>query len=117
MLPHFQKALDYQLFQNRDRLQALVSVLAWFGSVPLIFDLADYRACQDPKATYTGNEAIAEKSLDAPIFSLCRSPNCTYSFPIPTYKTYQYMRLGQHDGSNSWHSGNGRMGSCLPLER
>jgi hypothetical protein len=103
ILPYFQKALDYQLFQNRDRFQALVSVLARFGSVPLIFDLADYRACQDPKATYTENEAIAEKSLDVPIFSLCRSPNCTYSFPIPTYKTYQYMRLGQQqDGSNSW---------------
>ena len=102
MMPHFQKALDYQLFQNRDRFQAIVSVLARVGSVPLIFDLADYRSCQDPKANYTGNEAITENSLDVPIFSLCRSPNCTYSFPIPTYKTYQYMRLGQHDGSNSW---------------
>jgi hypothetical protein len=100
MLPYFQRALTTQLQQQQHLFPYLARVLNSVGSLPLIFDLGDYRGCPDP----AGNnpESLAKGSLNVPLFTLSRMKNCQYAFPIPTYSTYKYMEFGRKNGTYIW---------------
>ena len=100
MLPYFQQALQIQLGRNRKRYSSLVSVLARVGSLPLLFDLSDFRECQDP--TSNASDIRYRLAGSVPLFTLCRSPRCRYAFPIPTYSSYEYMKIGYINGTNRW---------------
>jgi hypothetical protein len=53
MLPYFQRALQVQLAEYNAPIPSLVIALKQHGSVPLLFDLSDYRQCQDPTFEFT----------------------------------------------------------------
>lgn len=101
LLPHFQHALRAQLFQHRRDFPSLVAALAQHGSIPLLFDLSDYHECQDPAFDFLDDRY--KTSAGVPLFTLCQSPSCQYAFPIPTYSTYEYTKIGVRDnGTNRW---------------
>jgi hypothetical protein len=103
LLINFQKALQVQLVQHHDRFPALVKVLREVGSLPLLFDLSDYRGCLIGSRSPT---VVATDIVGAPLFTLCRSPNCNYAFPIPTYSTYEYADTfvgGLEQNITSWN--------------
>jgi hypothetical protein len=105
MMQHFQTALSRQLFQYKERYQALVTVLTTTGSIPLLFDHSDYHSCSDPNYTVTKREfeyyEFALNALSVPLFTLSQSPTtCNHALPVPTYKTYEYSMLGS--GNTSW---------------
>jgi hypothetical protein len=101
MLPYFQHALQVQLAEREASFPALVSALKQHGSIPLLFDLSDYRQCQDP--TFKFSDERYNSSGGVPLFTLCQSPNCRYAFPIPTYGTYEYTKIGvTSEGVNQW---------------
>jgi Glycosyl transferase family 90 len=103
MLPHFQRALQINFLHNRNQYSSLGSILDDGGSIPILFDLSDFRGCQDPTFNYT--DALGDRyrsSASVPLFTLSRSPRCRYAFPIPTYSAYEYMAIGYVNGTNLW---------------
>lgn len=105
LLEKFQMALQVELYQNRYQFTALVDALTQVGSLPLLFDLSDYRGCpNNPSGHKLAN--VSDHTFDAkdgvvPLFTLCQSPSCKYAFPIPTYSTYNYAESMAGDGNNS----------------
>lgn len=103
MLPHFQRALQIEFLHNRNEYSSVGWILDHGGSIPILFDLSDFRGCQDPNFNYTGVLGqLYRSSANVPLFTLSRSPRCRYAFPIPTYSAYEYMTIGYVNGTNRW---------------
>lgn len=104
LLSRFQLALARELFQHKNRFQALVSTLErkGGGSLPVTVDLGDYRSCQDPAAR--SPEAVRQQSLNVPVFTNCQSPSCKYAFPVPTLATYGVVDTMRHSKNGTWES-------------
>jgi hypothetical protein len=101
MLPYFQRALQFQLADYSASFPSLVLALKQHGSIPLLFDLSDYRQCQDPTFEFTDERYSSSGGV--PLLTLCQSPNCRYAFPIPSYGTYEYTKIGvTSEGVNQW---------------
>ncbi|CAJ1917925.1 unnamed protein product [Cylindrotheca closterium] len=102
VIPSFQRALAIQLHSHQNDFPALTNALTKVGTFPLGMDLRDYRGCLDPRISY--NESAPDYEVktalerNMPLFTVCRSFDCSYSFPIPNYGDYQVMKMADKMG-------------------
>lgn len=106
VIQYFQRALAIQLHMYRHRFPALMHVLTTIGSLPLGMDLGDYRGCLDPSISYNASDpeydVKAALESNIPLFTVSRSVDCPYAFPIPNYGDYQVMNMAA-DGWGQKH--------------
>jgi hypothetical protein len=126
LLPHFQRALQTTLFEHQGQFPALFSQLTGFGSIPLIFDLGDYRSCQDPNISTTNDTTSSSTvveprmvpSLNVPLFTIPFLTRCNFVFPIPGYSTYEYVaRFGEENGTNVWRDRMANWSRTFPWDK
>jgi hypothetical protein len=91
---YWQHAVKDLLLENENQFPPLVSALQLNISIPMVFDLFDYRNCPDP-LSHIDDVRVPEPLKSLPVFTYARSVKCSYYFPIPTYSTYAYAKMGE----------------------
>ena len=98
LLPFFQRAVQLQFPRNKKRFPFLTKALVDTQVIPVAFRIDDNIYCGNNNYNFSGINA------SVPLFVLSTPKDCNYSFPMPTYKTYEYMKLGEDDdGNNIWN--------------
>jgi hypothetical protein len=116
ILPHFQRALATTLFEHQERFPEIHEILNHGIVFPIIFQLDDFRGCLEHGYNWTTKSG--ETVVDTlPIMSFARQENCSYAFPIPSYKHFEYIELGHKSWENKfieWESRYGNLTQKIP---
>lgn len=117
LLPHFQRALQIQLYQHQEQFPALIKALTTVGSIPLFFDLSDYLGCCNPNNT--NDEVVLYNSTSStPVayFTMSKPALCNFGFPIPSSYTYKYATTLIEKKHRTWQRQMNAWNKTYPLE-